>query len=130
MAEYKGGVDVNKVKNIKVNAVLNVLKSCLSIIFPMITYPYILRVIGTSGSGKVSYVSSVISYFTLIAMLGISTYATREGARKRENSKEFDTLVSEVFTINICSMLVSYILLIIMICFIKQFQSFKLLFLY
>lgn len=120
---------MNKLKNIKVNAVLNVVKSCLSIIFPLITYPYILRTIGTSGSGKVSYVSSIISYFSLIAMLGISTYATREGARKRESPKEFETFVSEVFTINICSMIVSYILLIVAVCFIRQFQSFWLLFL-
>ena len=73
-----------KKKSIGINAILNLVKSALSIMFPLITYPYALRVLGADGIGKVSYTNSIISYFSLIAMLGVSTYAIREGAKIRE----------------------------------------------
>ena len=48
-------------KSIGINAILNLIKSALSIIFPLITYPYALRILGVEGIGKVSYTSSIIS---------------------------------------------------------------------
>ena len=69
-----------KKKNMGINAILNVIRQGLSVLFPLITFPYALRVLGAEGIGKVTYVGSIISYFSLIAMLGISTYAVREGA--------------------------------------------------
>ena len=73
-----------KEKNIGINAILNVIKSCLSVIFPLITYPYALRILGADGIGKVTYGESIVSYFLLIAMLGITTYAVREGAKRKK----------------------------------------------
>ncbi|OYS56345.1 hypothetical protein CBF92_00770, partial [Limosilactobacillus reuteri] len=65
-------------KSLKVNAFLNSLRSLLSIIFPLITFPYVSRVLSVSGIGKYNFSNSIVSYFTLIAALGISTYAIRE----------------------------------------------------
>lgn len=107
-------------KSIKVNAILNLVKSGLAIIFPLITYPYALRVLGAEGIGKVSYTSSIISYFSLIAMLGVSTYAIREGSKIRENKEEFSKFVNEVFSINVITTIISYLLLIIVIVFFKK----------
>ena len=92
-----------KRKSIGINAILNIVKSGLSVVFPLITYPYTLRVLGTVNIGKVSYSQSIISYFSLIAMLGISTYGTREGAKKKRNPAEFENFVTQVFSINIFS---------------------------
>ena len=74
-----------KKKNMGINAILNVIKSGLSVLFPLITYPYALRVIGIEGIGKVTYGNSILSYFSLLAALGISTYAVREGAKKKHD---------------------------------------------
>ena len=60
-------------KSLKVNAFLNSLRSLLSIIFPLITFPYVSRVLSVSGIGKYNFSNSIVSYFTLIAALGIST---------------------------------------------------------
>lgn len=114
-----------KKKSIGINAVLNVIKSGLSVIFPLITYPYALRVLGAVNIGKVSYSQSIISYFSLIAMLGISTYGTREGARKKKNPTEFEKFVSEVFSINIFSTLLAYFLLALTLIFVDKFSDYR-----
>ncbi|WP_322020520.1 oligosaccharide flippase family protein [Clostridium butyricum] len=55
----------------------NILYQVLSIIIPLITTPYIARVIGAQGVGIQSYTCSVVSYFTLFAMLGVNNYGNR-----------------------------------------------------
>ena len=114
-----------KKRSIGINAVLNVIKSGLSVIFPLVTYPYALRVLGAVNIGKVSYSQSIISYFSLIAMLGISTYGTREGAKKKKNSAEFERFVSEVFSINIFSTLLAYFLLALTLISVDKFSNYR-----
>ncbi len=118
-----------KVKSIKLNAILNVIRSCLSIVFPLITTPYVSRVLGTEGVGKISYVKSIVGYFSMFAMLGVSTYAVREGAKKKTNKLELNEFVSEVFSINVIFTIISCICLGMMVLLINQFHSYQLLFL-
>lgn len=98
-------------RSLKVNALLNGIKQCCTILFPLITFPYISRVLGSEGYGKVSFSQSVTSYFILLAALGINTYAIREGAKIRENKEELEKFCSQVYSINICSAIFSYICL-------------------
>lgn len=100
-----------KEKNIGVNAVLNIVNSGFLLLFPLITYPYVLRIIGTGGIGRVSYCASFINYFSLIAMLGVPVYGVARGARYRHDKTKFNNFVNEVFTINLCSTIAAYILL-------------------
>lgn len=81
-------------------------------LFPLVTYPYVTRVLLADNLGKVDFSISLISYFVLIAGLGITNYATREGARIRNDREALDQFSSEVFTINMASTLVSYALLV------------------
>lgn len=109
-----------KRKSLKVNAFLNSLRTLLSVIFPLITFPYVSRVLSVNGIGKYNFSSSIISYFTLIAALGISTYAVREGAKFRDNEQKINQFASEIFTINVCSAFAAYILLFIcLVVFVK-----------
>jgi O-antigen/teichoic acid export membrane protein len=101
----------NKVnaKSLKVNAVVNMAKTVLSLVFPLITFPYVSRVLGVNQMGKYNFANSVISYFLLIAALGISTYAIREGTQYRNNQKAIDEFASEMFSINLVSTVVAYV---------------------
>lgn len=101
-----------KQKSLQVNAILSGSQKLLSIIFPLITFPYITRVLEISTIGRINFSNSVISYFTLIAGLGIANYATREGAMLRRNKSDINRFVREIFTINIISTIVAYGLLI------------------
>ena len=76
-----------KRKSLKVNAALNVIKQLCMIVFPMITFPYASRVLGTFHYGKINFGSSIISYIMLIAGLGVSKYAIREGESKRRQEE-------------------------------------------
>ena len=100
-----------KKKNIALNAILNAIRQSLSILFPLITYPYALRVLGVDNIGKVSYGQSIISYFSLLAMMGVVSYSIREGSKWKDNRIRFEEFASEVFTLNIIFTLISYILL-------------------
>ena len=104
-----------KQRSLKVNAVLNGIKQCCTILFPFITFPYVSRVLGNSGYGKYSFSQSVTSYFLLIAALGINTYSIREGAKIREDKKEITKFCSQVFSINIISAVFSYVCLLIVL---------------
>ena len=109
-----------KKKSMALNAFLNGLRGILSIIFPLVTFPYVSRILSVRGIGKYNFSNSYVSYFVLLASLGVSTYAVREGAEFRNNKRKIGQFASEVFTINICSTLVSYVLLFIsLVAFIK-----------
>lgn len=111
-------------KSLSINALLNTLKTVLGIIFPLITFPYISRVLGVENVGKVNFSSSVVSYFTLIAAFGISTYAIREGAKIRDNRKEFIEFSNQVFTINVLTTVLAYFLLGILIIFSAKIRNY------
>ena len=103
--------------SIKINSVLNSMKSLLQVVFPLITFPYVSRVLQVEGMGKVSFSSSVMSYFSMIASLGVSTYAIRECAKVKEDKQKLRSIASEIFTINMITTLVSYAALFLMIFF-------------
>ena len=107
-----------------VNAVLNAINSALRIVFPLITYPYAFRILHRDGVGKVNYASSIINYFVLIAGLGIATYAIREGAKIRDDRSKINTFCNEVFSINILSTIISYILLAVLIVASSGLQAY------
>ena len=76
-------------KSMKENAILNALRTLAGIVFPLITYPYISRVLGADNLGKINFANSIVSYFSLLAALGISSYAIREGGAIRDDKNKF-----------------------------------------
>lgn len=111
-------------KSLKLNAFLNGLRSLLSVIFPLITFPYISRVLSVNGIGKYNFSNSVVSYFMLIAALGINNYAIREGAKYRNNKRKINQFANEIFTINACSAVVAYICLFVCLVMFSKLHSY------
>ena len=64
--------------NFKTNTIYNTIKTLFGIVYPLITFPYISRVLMAENVGKINFANSVVSYFSLIASLGVTTYAIRE----------------------------------------------------
>ena len=65
-------------KNIKLNYLYNAAYQVLLLVMPLITAPYLSRVLEPDGVGTASYVESIVAYFTLFATMGITTYGQRE----------------------------------------------------
>lgn len=98
-------------KSIKVNFIFNTLKTIMVVIFPLISFPYISRVLGVEGVGKVQYCTSVISYFILFSSLGMGTYSIREGVRFRNDRKAFSKFSKEILLINMVTTVIVYLVL-------------------
>lgn len=111
---------MKKYRSIGINAVLNIIKQCCNILFPLVTYPYISRVLGTDSLGKYSFSDSIIQYFIMTATLGVSGYAIREGARIRENKERLNDFCSEILTINIIALLISYTTLMLILALVPK----------
>lgn len=112
-------------KSVKLNAILNTLKTICSIIFPLITIPYASRVLHASNYGIVSWCNSIIQYFALFATLGVVTYAQREGPQFRDQKQKFQNFASEVFTINVAATIVSYLALFACFFIFAKMRNYK-----
>lgn len=117
---------MDKKRSLSVNAFLNGLRNCLNLIFPLITFPYVSRTLTVSGVGIYNFSSTYVNYFLLIAGLGISTYAVREGAKYRDNKVKFTLFANQVFSINVYSTIVSYILLFISVILFSNLHNYAL----
>lgn len=102
-----------KKHSIGFNALVNGFSNILSLFFPLITFPYISRILSVQSIGIFNFSNTYISYFILIAALGIPTYAVREGAKYRVNRDQLSKFSSQIFTINIVSTVIAYLLLFI-----------------
>ncbi len=118
-----------KTKSLKKNAVLNAARNILTIIFPFITFPYATKVLQVENIGKVNFASSILSYFILIAGLGIANYAVREGAGLRDRKDDFTRFSNEIFTINMIASVISYIALYVSISLVPKLRGYRMLFL-
>ena len=116
-----------KQKSLKLNMVLNAIRGLLKVVFPLITFPYISRVLGVDNLGKYNFANSIISYFILFAGLGISSYAIREGSYFRNETNRLKVFADEMFTINMISTVTAYLCLICVIVIVPKFWDYKIL---
>ena len=111
-----------KIHSIKYNFFMNMLLTISSFIFPLITFPYVSRVLGPAPNGKIALASSIISYFSLLASMGIPSYGIRKIAEVRDNQEQLNQALTELIVINTFFMLLSYILLLFSVLFISNFK--------
>ncbi len=102
-------------KSLTKNSIFYTVYTVLNILFPLITSAYVARVILADGVGKVAYAQSIVSYFVLIACLGIPNYGLREIAKVKDDEKKKSRLFSELVLINIVSTTFAIILYTVII---------------
>lgn len=110
-------------KSIRLNALLNIILTLSNIIFPLITFPYVSRILNPEGIGVVSFFSSIGNYGVLVASLGISTYGIRAVASIREDKNKLSRIVQELAVINIIMSGLVTLLLLGMALVIKQLSK-------
>lgn len=111
-----------KQKSIQTNYILNLSRVVFSIISGFVIMPYINRVIGLEGVGKIEYVNSIITYFVLFSGLGIPMYGVREIAKKRDDLEAKSKFMIEIIIILFITTLISYLILF---CFILRIDNLK-----
>ena len=114
--------------SLKKNFILNALLTISGIIFPIISFPYVSRILGPTGTGKVDFAASFISYFALFASLGIPTYGIRACAQVRDDRIKLSRTVHELITINAVMSMLSIIVFVPFLFFLPKVSSEKLLY--
>ena len=102
---------------------MNIILTMSSFIFPLITFPYVSRILLPTGTGKVSFATSVVSYFSMFAQLGIPTYGIRACAKVRENRENLTRTVHELIVINLIMSCISYFALFIALAYVPRLHS-------
>ena len=111
--------------SIRKNFVLNVLRRLSTVVFPLITFPYISRVLHPAGTGKVNFATSLISYFSLFAQLGIPAYGIRACAKVRDNREELTRTAHELLMINLIMNVITYAALAGALAIVPRLQDEK-----
>lgn len=112
-----------KNKSLRINFLMNALLTMSSFIFPLITFPYISRILLPVGSGKISFATSFVQYFNMFAQLGIPVYGIRICAQVRDNRKELTPTAHELLFLNILMGLISYIILGVLIVTVPRLRQ-------
>ena len=111
-----------KIKSISHNAIMNGILSLSTIVFPLITFPYVCRTIGVEVNGRLAFSNSVITYFSMFATLGLTTYGIKACARVRDEKKKLSSTVKELLYINLFTTLITIVALIVSILTIDEFN--------
>lgn len=96
-------------KSITKNYIYNLAYQILVIIIPIITTPYVSRVLGAESIGIYSYTLSIATYFILFGSLGIALYGQREIAYKQDNKKEYSKTFWEIVILRFITMSIATI---------------------
>ncbi len=110
-------------KTIEINLILNILLTVSNIAVPFITYPYVTRILGPEGVGRVMFASSIVEYFGMFASLGIPVYGIRAAAEVRHDRKKLGRLTNELLLINFITALMSFTALYISLAVVSRFSS-------
>lgn len=92
-------------------------------VLPIITYPYLARVIGVTGFGKIAFAMSVIVYFTTIIDWGYNLTATRDVAINRDNKDQISRIYSVVMTSKLFLLAASFALLLFLLFSVPLLQE-------
>lgn len=95
--------------SLKKNIFWNSVRVGSNLVFPLVTFPYVSRVLGPETIGLFNYVTAIAAYFTLFASLGFPIYGVREIANVKDDPKQFEIIVNAIFTANTIATFLIYI---------------------
>lgn len=117
-----------KIRSIKFNFIMNSILTLSTIIFPLITFPYVSRILLPVGTGKVSFATSVVACFSMFAQLGIPTYGIRACAQVRDDKEKLSRTVHEILFINLITCTIAYTTFFVALAFVPKLHEEKSLF--
>ncbi|MDL1870591.1 flippase [Deltaproteobacteria bacterium PRO3] len=91
-------------------------------ILPLITVPYLVRVLGPDGFGIIGFAFALIQYFILLTDYGFNLSATRMIALRENDPKNLSTTFSSIYTIKLAFIILSLLLLVLITHFIPQIR--------
>ena len=109
--------------SVKKNFLYSSLLTTTTIIFPILTYPYISRVLGVSLFGLCNFIDSIINYFILFTTLGLSVTGIREIAKVKNNQELLNRTYSSLLVLSTATTLIGAIILVILMLLSPQMSE-------
>ena len=94
-----------------------------SYIFPLISIPYLARVLGVDGLGKISFAAAIIIWIQTIADWGFDMTGARNVAQTRDDRKEVSKIFSDIFWSRIFLMFCSFLVLLLLLLIVPKFRE-------
>ena len=92
-------------------------------VFPLLTMPYLARVLGVSYIGKIAFASAIIVYLQTLVDYGFNFTATRDIAKKRGDIDEVSKIYSSVLYAKACLLFVAAVILLLLILIIPKMRE-------
>lgn len=113
-------------QSIKKNFLYSSILTTSGYIFPLLTYPYVSRVLGVEHLGTTNFVTNIVGYFVIISMLGMNVIGTREIAASTNEDR--NNVFSSLFTLSLITTTISSIALLIASFFVPKFVQNQMMF--
>ena len=110
-----------KQKSLKKNAVWNFIYTGTNMLFPLITAPYVSRILGASNLGKVDFARTFSQWFIILAAFGVTTYGVRAISQVRDEQENTDKVFSELFIVNFLFSLLATVIYLVVILYNPNF---------
>lgn len=104
-------------KQVNKNFIYNILYQIFIYLIPLVTVPYISRVLGVTNIGIYSYANSIVSYFMLASLLGINNYGARQVARDREEKVKLSKTFFSIYFLQVILTMVMLVLYLFLVTF-------------
>jgi len=108
------------------NYLYNAFYQVFILIVPLITTPYLARVLGPKGVGINSYTNSIIQYFILFGSIGVSLYGNRQIAFVRDDRKKISQTFYEIFFMRLITILFACLIFGIFVIFVNRYKIYYL----
>ena len=108
--------------SVKQNYFYSLLNTISGLLFPIITFPYVARILMADGIGQVNFYLSIINYISMFAGLGIPTYAIREVAKVKSDVKVMNQVAVEILLLHTFLTLLGYIVVGVVALTVAQVQ--------
>lgn len=113
-----------KKKSVAKNYIYNLSYQILAIIIPLITTPYLSRILGAENIGIYSYTLSITTYFILFGSLGVAMYGQREIAYVQKNIKKRSITFCEIFIMRLITLFISLLIFYFTFCLNGQYATY------
>lgn len=108
---------------IKKNFFYSSILTTANYIFPLLTFPYVSRILGVTNVGICNFVDSIIHYFILFSMMGIGVIGIREVAKYRNDRQKLDETFSSLFWLNTIMTTIALVILILATCLADKLMT-------
>lgn len=109
--------------SIKRNFIYSTILTTANYIFPLLVYPYVSRVLGVANIGLCNFIDSIINYFILFSMMGITVMGVREIAACRDDRSERSAAYSSLLALNAVTTVLAIVVLILCTVFVGRLRE-------